>query len=253
MNFTPLVFFGNGQIAIRVLRYLVETGDTPDLVILHPEENSHDYQNLLRFANDARIDVVMADTGLKNIGNIISEINPVMGISAYFGYIFHQGVIDLFQRGIINLHGSLLPWNRGTNPNVWTIVDDTRAGVSIHYVDNDIDTGPLLVQREFPISHTTTGQELYSLTIDHMVSLFEESWPSIRDGLIRPKQQKGKGSFHKRDELDMIKRLDLEKELKVGQLIRILRACTFPPYPSAYFIDNNKKYQITVSIEEMQE
>lgn len=47
----------------------------------------------------------------------------------------------------INLHMSLLPWNRGSHPNFWSFWDDTLKGVSIHLIDSGIDTGPVVLSK----------------------------------------------------------------------------------------------------------
>ncbi len=49
---------------------------------------------------------------------------------------------------IINLHISFLPWNRGAHPNFWSFYDDTPKGVTIHLIDEGIDTGAIIYQKE---------------------------------------------------------------------------------------------------------
>ena len=48
---------------------------------------------------------------------------------------------------LINLHISYLPYNRGSYPNYWSFKENTPNGVSIHHIDDGIDTGPVLVQK----------------------------------------------------------------------------------------------------------
>ena len=67
-----------------------------------------------------------------------------------FGYrhIIKKEIIDLFQdNNIINLHISYLPYNRGSDPNLWSILDNTPSGVSIHLLEKGLDTGDILVQK----------------------------------------------------------------------------------------------------------
>jgi len=48
----------------------------------------------------------------------------------------------------INLHPSLLPWNRGAHSNFWSFLEDTPKGVTIHIIDEGIDTGDILLQKK---------------------------------------------------------------------------------------------------------
>ena len=56
------------------------------------------------------------------------------------------------------------------------------------------------------------------------------------------------GSFHYAKEIDPASEIDLEKEYKAKELLNLLRARTFPPYPSCYFYYNGERYCVTVSI-----
>ena len=84
----------------------------------------------------------------------------------------------------MNLHPSFLPYNRGANPNVWSIIDRTPAGVSLHYVDQGVDTGDLIAQHEVEVLPWDTGFTLYGKLEEAAVTLFQENWASIRRGAI---------------------------------------------------------------------
>ncbi len=69
-------------------------------------------------------------------------------ISFGYRYIITPDIVDLFHHKIINLHISLLPYNRGADPNLWSYLEDTPKGVTIHYIDYGLDTGDILLQQE---------------------------------------------------------------------------------------------------------
>ena len=69
-------------------------------------------------------------------------------ISYGYLHIFKKDVIDACKNGILNLHISYLPFNRGFHPNLWSFIDDTKKGVTIHFVDEGVDTGDILFQKE---------------------------------------------------------------------------------------------------------
>ena len=61
-------------------------------------------------------------------------------ISYGYRHILKKDLIEMFPRKIANLHISLLPWNRGADPNLWSFLEDTPKGVTIHYIDCSVDT-----------------------------------------------------------------------------------------------------------------
>ena len=62
-------------------------------------------------------------------------------ISFGFRYIIDKKILDSFKKRAINLHVSYLPWNRGADPNLWSIYENTPKGVTIHQIDSGVDTG----------------------------------------------------------------------------------------------------------------
>ena len=66
-----------------------------------------------------------------------------------FGYrhIIDKKIIKKLKIPIINLHIGYLPYNRGAHPNFWSFIENTPSGVSIHEVDEGIDTGKIVDQK----------------------------------------------------------------------------------------------------------
>jgi len=116
-----------------------------------------------------------------------------------FGYrhIIRQDLIEVFPSRIVNLHISLLPWNRGADPNLWSFLENTPKGVSIHFIDEGVDTGHLLAQREVAVFEDDTLRSSYERLAKEMVSLFRNEWPNIRDGRIPPVPQCSGGTYHR--------------------------------------------------------
>ena len=69
-------------------------------------------------------------------------------ISYGYKYIIKEDIINKFKNKIINLHISFLPFNRGYYPNLWSHLEGTPSGVSIHKIDKGIDKGDLLLQEK---------------------------------------------------------------------------------------------------------
>ena len=117
-----------------------------------------------------------------------------------FGYqhILMKSIIESSKAPIINLHISYLPWNRGAHPNFWSFFDCTPSGVSIHLIDEGVDTGPILYQRYVNfVKEQTTFSLTYKQLILEIESLFRENLPSIIAGNYKPMAQRRQGSYHK--------------------------------------------------------
>ncbi|WP_434511448.1 formyltransferase family protein [Desulfitobacterium sp. AusDCA] len=118
-------------------------------------------------------------------------------ISYGYRYIIQKAILDLFPKRAINLHISYLPWNRGADPNLWSFLEDTSKGVTIHLLDQGIDTGDILVQKEVQFKNNETLRTSYEFLTEEIESLFIDNWTKIRSLEIAAVLQSGAGSYHK--------------------------------------------------------
>ena len=85
------------------------------------------------------------------VDHTTDEIDAIKGydcaISYGYKHIIKRRTLEHFQRPVFNLHISYLPYNRGAHPNFWSFYDNTPSGVTIHLIDNGIDTGPIVRQK----------------------------------------------------------------------------------------------------------
>lgn len=134
--------------------------------------------------------------------------------------IFRPEFIDRYPGRIINIHISLLPWNRGADPNFWSWFDGTPKGVTIHQIDAGIDTGDILAQEEFDFTgYDDTLENSYERLKCAAEILFRKVWPDIRDGKISPVKQTGKGSFHNaRDKMPIFERHGITWQTKCSEI-----------------------------------
>lgn len=118
-------------------------------------------------------------------------------ISYNYKYIIPLNILDLLPGRFINLHISLLPWNKGASPNLWSFLEDTPKGVSIHLIDKGIDTGDLLYQEEVVFNEEV---ETLASTYNHLHStiqtLFKSHWLEIKSGTYKALPQLSGGSLH---------------------------------------------------------
>ena len=176
---------------------------------------------------------------------------PDLGISAWWPHILKQPLINWPVEGWLNFHPSLLPFNRGKNPNFWSLVEGTPVGATIHFIDESIDGGDIIAQAELAVSWTDTGESVYRSTQQLCVKLFAELAPSLVAGaaLPRRRQPAPPTPIHYAVELDPASEIRLDEACTARKLLNVLRARTFPPHPGAYFYDAGERYTVRVSIE----
>lgn len=181
----------------------------------------------------------------------IREWRPGIIVGAFWGYILKPEVIEIPPSGCINMHPGYLPFNRGMNPNVWPIVEQTPAGVTIHYVDAGIDTGDVIGQRLVPVQPTDTGGSLYDRTLVEIVELFKELWPAIRSGTApRSVQDSALATHHRAVDVDALDHLDLDATTTAREVIDRIRARTYSDRTYSYFEEDGKRIYVSVVLSE---
>lgn len=145
--------------------------------------------------------------------NDIRTIKPDRVISYSYRHIIKPAVLDSLPDKFLNLHISLLPFNRGADPNAWSFLDDTPKGVSIHLIDKGIDTGPILCQREVVFNEEKeTLNSTYNALQHHIKDLFINNWSIIKSGQLKPTPQSAPGTYHSSKELAELKEQFINKE-----------------------------------------
>lgn len=121
-----------------------------------------------------------------------------------FGYrhILKKNIIESSIAPIINLHISYLPWNRGAHPNFWSHFDCTPSGVSIHLIDEGVDTGPIIYQR---LVNFSKEENTFLMTRKRLISEIEQLFKENLEEIITKKfsaiAQRRKGTYHRANDL----------------------------------------------------
>ena len=132
----------------------------------------------------------------------VKELSPDFIISYNYKYIISKEIIDYVKGKAINLHISFLPYNRGSHPNIWSFLEATPKGVTIHYVNEGIDTGDIIVQKEVFIDEDKeTLKSSYEILHREIRALFKENWDKIKNSEIVPITQMGGGLHYKRESI----------------------------------------------------
>lgn len=170
--------------------------------ILYLSNNTN--YNLFVWLREIGEDVIFYDDKLSTDYLIQNEIDFV--VSYNYKYLIGNNIIKLYDKKIINLHISYLPYNRGAHPNVWSFIENTPKGVTIHFIDEGLDTGDILVQKElFFDEDTETFYSTYDKLNKEIQQLFKENWTNIKSGIITPTKQNNEiATLHKKKELEKL-------------------------------------------------
>lgn len=138
---------------------------------------------------------------------MISALEPSFVISYNYKHIVSKEVIELLPGKIINMHTSLLPYNRGAAPNFFSFYDNTPKGVTIHEMTAGLDTGRILLQKELTFDEKKeTLRTTYDKLQEEITKLFFENIDAILNGTITPTiQDESKVTYHTSKELNSIK------------------------------------------------
>lgn len=172
-----------------------------------------------------------------------------IGLTLWWPKIISNAVIASTTHGFINTHPSLLPHNRGRHYNFWVIVEQRPFGVSLHVIDDGIDSGPVVAQREISYTWEDTGESLFRKAVVEMKALFRDFYPTLRSLEFSARcQNLLQGTLHYSWELEPASQINLDEPMPPRHLLNLLRARTFTGYPACYFSDNGVEYEARIEI-----
>ena len=125
-------------------------------------------------------------------------------VSYGYRYILKQDLLDLFPCRAVNLNISLLPYCRGAHPVLWSIMDGHPFGVTIHMLDQGLDTGNILFQHATPtkLMQSDSFATVYSKLRLAIETLFVQNWKYIRTSECSGWEQQGLPTLHYSRELE---------------------------------------------------
>ena len=128
-----------------------------------------------------------------------------LAVSYTYRYILSAEVLSALGNNVVNMHNSFLPWNRGADPNIWSIVDGTPRGVTLHYMDAQLDKGYIIAQKMVDDADTETLASSYDHLDRAAKELFREAFLYYPFWQDMKKQALGKGSYHSVKDGEQIK------------------------------------------------
>ena len=161
----------------------------------------------------------------------LRALKPDLCVTAAFGHILSQEVLDIPRIGTVNVHASLLPKYRGSAPVNWALIQgETVTGVTTMMTDKGMDTGDILLKREVAILPQETAGELVDRLAKVGAELLIETLRAIERGdCPREKQDESQASYYPLLKKEM-GRMDFSKTAR--ELVNFVRGMT--PWPGAY-------------------
>jgi methionyl-tRNA formyltransferase len=154
-------------------------------------------------------------------------------------------------RQTLNIHPSLLPFGRGSDPVVWTVANEWPAGATLHAMTAELDAGPIWAQREVSYAFPCTGGQLYGRVLDACLDLFRDEWPSIHQGLRDPRDQidlefepiRRQALWEARD-----RRLNSPEAVTPREVLRFLLALDFGESMAARYEVDGHLYRVSLDV-----
>lgn len=139
---------------------------------------------LIRYAKENSIPVVLnKNINCKEYMDEIRKLNPDLLVSMSFNQIFKSEIINMIPLKIINCHAGKLPFYRGRNILNWALINDEKEfGITVHYVDEGIDTGDIIVQHTYPITDADDYQTLLEKAHVECAKVLYEAIQLIKQG-----------------------------------------------------------------------
>ncbi len=192
-----LVFCGTPRFAVPTLEALIAAGHEIALVVSQPDRPVGRSQQMTappvkETAMAAGLEVTQPEK-IKNNAEFcarLEAIAPDAIVVVAYGRIIPAWMLALPRLGCINLHGSLLPKYRGAAPIQWAVaMGEAVTGNTTMLLEEGLDTGPILLQREIAIAPEQTAADLFDVLAKEGAPLVVETLAGLEDGTIAPKQQ----------------------------------------------------------------
>ena len=243
MDKKKIVFMGTPKFAVPVLEMLIEKYGV-DLVITQPDKKVGRKKVLTAppvkvIAEEKGIKVLQPEkiSGDEDVLAELKELNPDIIITAAYGQLVPETILEIPKYKCINVHGSLLPKLRGGAPIQYSILEDHgKTGITIMYMVKKLDAGDMISKVEVDILDSDNYESLHDKLSIAGRDLLKETLPNIFTGNIAPEKQDDSLATFARNILREDEKIDWNKS--AGQIFNQIRA--LDPTPGAFtYLDEN--------------
>ena len=179
-----ILFFGDGEWATRALSLLATDGWSIPAVVLRTRPTDPALAELAYKLGAQTLQPRRVNSAA--FLETVRQIGPDLNLSVSYDQILQRPILNTAPRGFINVHAGALPLYRGRNVINWVLINgENEIGVTVHYVDEGIDTGDIILQRMLPIAWTDTYADVLRSVVAAIPPLIAEAARRIADDRVK--------------------------------------------------------------------
>jgi methionyl-tRNA formyltransferase len=175
-------YFADGPWSHLAFEKLIND-ETISIQFIVPRSDTND-ETLKEFSDKYKIDYLYpVKINSKEFIEVASGYCCDLFVSMSFNQIFRKDIINLPRLGSINCHAGKLPFYRGRNILNWAIINDENSfGITVHYIDEGIDTGDIIKQNSYPITDNDDYSSILNIAYVECANILYDSIKEIQTG-----------------------------------------------------------------------
>lgn len=247
---------GNEKMAVQCMSLILnEPKLSLDFIVYNPKLINNN-KDIIPFAEKNNINCFAAEKlNTPETSDFISKYKPDYIFSINNFRIIKKEIIDLPTKGIINFHDAYLPNYKGVNVPFWVILNgEKKHGVTWHFVNEGIDTGDIVIQKEFDVPENSTASSLTLLLIKKGVESFQEVINVIANDKIERIKQNPEGEYYSYKMFPDNNGI-INFNNKYENIDRLVRGLNYFPFENKFCtakIQNKNKFIIVNSISKIE-
>lgn len=239
-----VIFIGGKQIGVNCLKVLLENDIHPSIVIGNRDDHGLDFEwheSVIKVAQENKLTVEQKKLSDKTLQEHIKSINPTIIFCIGSTQIIPAEILSIPQLGSINIHPALLPKYRGRFSTAHAIFNgEKETGVTLQWMDEGIDTGPIILQEKITIEEYDTAKTLYEKFTTTGTHLFKQFLSLLLSQQYLPKisQDENQATYYPKG---LPNKGEIDWQWSGKKIKNFIRAMTFEPFDPPFFYLGNKK------------
>jgi methionyl-tRNA formyltransferase len=242
-----IIFIGTIEFSSQILQFLLSNKvNIVGVITSNNNKINSDYADLTPICINRKIPYILVDDiNKENVVDWMDELKSDLIFCFGWSRLIKSDILKLPTVGVVGFHPAELPYNRGRHPLIWAIVLGLKKTASTYYLmDEGVDSGDIISQREIIISVNENAQSLYNKVIDIAKDQILELLPLLYSGkykkIIHNKTRYN--TWRKRNINDG----EIDWRMCARHIHGLIRGLTHP-YIGAHFISNGGKHKVWTS------
>ena len=146
-----------------------------------------------------------------------------LALSYTYRYILTGELLDALRGNAVNIHNAYLPYNRGADPNLWSLYEGTPRGVTLHYMSVGLDKGEIIAQRLVTEGDGDTLKSSYDNLDKNAREMFLEAFEHYDRWNDIKKPQEGTGTYHSLKDGERLRAVITSYDMKISDFVKALK------------------------------